>query len=83
MSNVISLANQRGKHDDGRCHEPTCAWRGEFRYLCPYRGQHPQECPHTETYVHHYKLHGFIDCEVIKCKACDRAVYPDVPLGDL
>jgi hypothetical protein len=80
VSNVASLDVQRKKHDDGRCHEPGCPYEGNYRYVCPFKGQHPHPCPHTETYVHHYKLHGFLDSEITKCKACHQAVYPDVPL---
>lgn len=81
---VSSLAVQRGKRDDGRCHEPGCPYEGNYRYVCPFKGQHPPKpCPHTETYTHHFKMHGFLDSTITKCKACNRAVYPDVNFWDL
>lgn len=73
---VSSLANQRKKHDDGKCWHDDCA--GLYRVLCPYRGEHPDpRCPHPETYMHTFKLHGFLDYEIEKCRRCGLPVYRD------
>jgi hypothetical protein len=45
---VHSIAQQRKKHDDGKCHHPDCGGR-YFRVICPYKGQHPDPCPHEHV----------------------------------
>jgi hypothetical protein len=72
---VHSIAQQRKKHDDGRCYHPDCGGR-YYRVICPFKGQHPDPCPH-EHVLPARTYNGGWQTAPPRCTDCGQNIYEE------